>query len=262
MTVRRIKVFGARNTGTNFVESVLRQNLSLEICSGNLPRPLRALYRITYRCLPYGVAFRLVEADRDRRYAQNFETDLGWKHARIPNVPPGRTYPGDVGGIALTRNPCAWLLSLHKRPYQGTVHNPVDRIGFSDFLRAPWRTVGRKHGPPEYSNPVALWNDKVAPYERLKEHMPTMILRYEEVIEDIEGFVRKVAETFGADLPAQIRIPSESTKKDGRSTADIVAFYKARSWASQLSAADIAFINGQLDQQLARRLGYDILPTG
>ncbi|WFE76671.1 hypothetical protein [Roseinatronobacter sp. S2] len=259
MNVRRIKIYGERNTGTNFVEDLLAANLPLTICAGNLPSPIRKMYKLAYKVLPYDIAYRLVEDDRDRRYAQRFAAELGWKHARIPNGPEGQAYPDDVGFIALMKDPYAWLLSLHKRPYQSKLNNHLHRISFSEFLRAPWRTVGREHGPAEYPNPVELWNDKVSSYAQLAEHGPAMLVRYEEVIEDINGFVHRVAESFGSELPTQVSVPTKSTKNDGRSTADIVAFYKDRSWVSKLCATDIEFINSQLDHDLARRCGYQVI---
>lgn len=258
MTVTRIKIFGERNTGTNFVENLVRDNLAVGLCPGNLPRILQGTYNLVYRALPYPLAFRLVEGDRDRRFAAHFDRHAGWKHARTPNLPAGRSrYPDGLGFIAVVKDPYAWLLSLHRRPYQGVRHSFAAPLPFAEFLRAPWPTVGREHAPAEYPNPVRMWNDKVAAYDALHAHGPAMVVAYERVIEDIEGFVREAAATFGLEAPARVRIRSASTKKDdSRSTEDIVRHYRSRDWAKGLSAEDLAFIDAELDQALRERFGY------
>jgi hypothetical protein len=262
-SITRIKVFGERNTGTNFIEDLVRNNLDVGICPGDLPRPLHLFYNSAYRFLPYPMAWRLVEGDRNRRFDAWFDRHAGWKHARLPNLPKGwERYPDGVGFIAVTKNPYAWLQSLHRRPYQGKIHSEANRLSFSEFLRAEWPTVEREYGPATYSNPVRMWNDKVASYDKLHAYGPTMILPYESVIEDIEGFVRTTARTFGLSEPAEVQIRTNSTKKhDTRTTDDIVKYYRSGSWAKSLTAEDLRFINDELDHSLREKFGYAKIET-
>jgi len=256
--IDRIKVFGERNTGTNFVEELLRENLDIGVCPGVLSRPFQRFYKAVADTLPYSVAWHVVEYDRDHRFRARFDEHMGWKHARVPNLPKNRAcYPDGLGFIALTKDPYAWLQSLHQRPYQGKIHSTANRLSFSEFLRTPWPTVKREYGPNEYANPVQIWNDKVASYEALHAHGPTLIRPYEVIIEDIEGFLKTVCRTFGLSEPAQIDIRTTSTKSDdSRSTQDIVAYYRSREWVKNLTADDLDYINDQLDHGLREKFGY------
>lgn len=261
--VRNIKVIGERNTGTNFVEQIIQKNFDVAIFPGDLPRRFRVFYNLAYNYLPYSTAWSLVEGDRNRRYDSRFDQQAGWKHARMPNLPQDRTrYPEGLGFIAITKNPYAWLQSLHRRPYQGVHHNVARPLSFSEFLRKPWPTVRRECGPAEYANPVQMWNDKVRSYEALREYGPALILPYESIIADIGAFVHTAARVFGLADPAQVQVPGSSTKKDGRTTEDIVRFYLSGEWATSLSAADLDFINRELDHTQREKFGYSLVEKG
>ena len=260
MAVNRIKVFGERNTGTNFVEDLLKRNLDCAIVSGNLSRRYAWWFPIAYRVLPESKAFAIVEGARDRIFERRFAKDGGWKHARVPNFPSGITaYPNGMGMIALTKNPYAWLLSLHKRPYQGQEHSRFGRLGLSEFLRRPWQTVGREFGPVRYETPIEMWNDKVESYFALGQYAPTIIRQYEHVIADIPNFFNDLSDSFSLTAPKSFTIPTGSTKKDGRTTEQIIAYYQTKQWRSSFSDEDMAFINARLDQRLMQKIAYEIL---
>lgn len=256
--INRIKIFGERNTGTNFVDGLLRDNLDIGVCPGILPKSLQRFYKAVSDTLPYSLAWHVVEHDRNCRFKNRFDELVGWKHARVPNLPKNRDgYPEGLGFIALTKDPYAWLQSLHYRPYQGKIHSTAHPLSFGEFLRTPWPTVKRECGPDEYANPVQMWNDKVASYEALHAYGPTLILPYEDIIEDIEGFMKTVCETF--DLPGleRVEIRATSTKRDdGRSTEEIVRYYRSREWVKNLTADDLNYINDQLDHGLREKFGY------
>jgi len=260
MSVRKIKVFGERNTGTNFVEALLKRNVDCEIVSGNLSRYYSWRFSLAYRLLPYNQAFKYVERGRDKIFAKRFAIDGGWKHAKTPNFPPNvEAYPAGMGLVAITKNPYAWLLSLHRRPYQGTIHTRANRLPFSQFIRLPWKTVGRECAETSYETPIRLWNDKVASYFILPQYAPTLIKRYEEVIVDIPHFLSDVSTTFETSSSIDLDIPSNSSKKDGRSTQDIIAYYKENHWRSSISDEDMIFINKHLDLKTMEQIGYPIL---
>lgn len=260
MNVTKLKVFGERNTGTNFVEAILRRNVDCEIVSGNLSRVYAWRFTLAYKLLPYDRAFQYVERRRDKIFAKRFAVDGGWKHAKTPNFPPGITsYPKGIGLIAITKNPYAWLLSLHRRPYQGTVHTRFNPLPFSEFLRTPWETVGRECADTYYETPIHLWNDKVASYYDLPQHAPTLIERYEQIIADIPNFLSDVSANFGIVSAVKPDIPVSSSKKDGRTTQDIIAYYEENRWRSSISDEDMGFINDHLDRPTMEKIGYQVL---
>jgi len=260
MSVTKLKVFGERNTGTNFVEALLKRNVDCQIVSGNLSRFYSWRFTLAHKLLSPERAFTYIERARDKIYVKRFAVDGGWKHAKVPNFPDGiGAYPAGMGIIAITKNPYAWLLSLHKRPYQGTLHTRFNPLTFSEFIRAPWRTVGREYADASYKTPIHLWNDKVAAYFGLSDHAPTLIRRYEDVIMDMPQFLSTVSATFGTPLLETTDIPAGSSKKDGRTTAEIIAYYRDSQWRSSISDEDMAFINAQLDSKTMNEIGYSIL---
>lgn len=260
MTVTRLKVFGERNTGTNFVEALLKRNIDCTIVSGNLSRFYSWRFTVAKKLLPPDRAFSYVENTRDKIFSKRFAIDGGWKHARTPNFPNDvDAYPAGMGMIAITKNPYAWLLSLHKRPYLGTTHTHLNPLPFPEFIRSPWQTVGRECAQSSYETPIHLWNDKVAAYFNLPEHAPSLIQRYEHVISDIPQFLTDVSTTFGTPRSEKTEIPSGSSKQDSRSTEDIIAYYRENQWRSSISDEDIAFINDHLDRKTMELIGYEVL---
>lgn len=255
-----VKIIGERNTGTNFVEDIIEKNFKIGVFPGDLPDFFRVLYNAAYKYLPHSVARAIVEGDRNRRYDSRFHLQAGWKHARMPNLPKGHDrYPEGLGFIAITKNPYAWLQSLHRRPYQGVHHRAARPLSFSEFLRTPWPTVGREYAPPVYGNPVQMWNDKVRSYEVLYNYGPTLVLPYEKIIEDTGGFVHEVSLAFNLPNPNRVDFPTVSTKKDGRTTDSIVQHYLSGKWAETLSEEDVRFINQELDHDIREKFGYGLI---
>lgn len=76
---------------------------------------------------------------------------LGWKHGfcQAAAIPP------DLAVVIVVRDPADWALSMHRKPW----HCPpeMQRLAFSDFIRAPWETViDRARYFPEVEAPDAL----------------------------------------------------------------------------------------------------------
>ena len=99
----------------------------------------------------------------------------------------------------------------------------------------------------------------MASYFTLPQLAPTLIKRYEDVIADIPQFLSEVSATFGITSSDEPDIPSASSKKDGRSTEDIIAYYQENRWRSSISDEDMAFINEHLDRNTMDQIGYPVL---
>lgn len=65
---------------------------------------------------------------------------LGWKHG----FPQMIALPPTFLTIVAVRNPRSWAHSLYKRPWHADPS--VQRLGFADFLRAPWQAYVDKMG--------------------------------------------------------------------------------------------------------------------
>lgn len=60
---------------------------------------------------------------------------LGWKHGFTQCL----AVPGDMAVICVLRDPESWALSMYAKPWHTTPG--MQRLAFSDFIRAPWDTV-------------------------------------------------------------------------------------------------------------------------
>src|SRR5690554_5707917 len=100
---RAIKVYGERNTGTNYLEQLLELNVDLPRLPGVVPSFVARLDRGA-------------EASRDAWFRLTRRWNLGWKHQAAPT--PAQRASWRCGGVlfvTLTKNPYSWALSMHRR---------------------------------------------------------------------------------------------------------------------------------------------------
>jgi hypothetical protein len=76
--MKQLKVYGERNSGTIYLEWLLRKNFEIEI----LETP-----------------------------------ETGWKHRIAPSQEEIAVLEKDIHFVCLVKNPYSWLISMHKRPY-------------------------------------------------------------------------------------------------------------------------------------------------
>ncbi|MEM8576748.1 MAG: hypothetical protein AAGF60_02755 [Pseudomonadota bacterium] len=60
---------------------------------------------------------------------------LGWKHG----FPSAAAIPPDIAVVLCVRGADNWARSMHAKPWHAAPE--LQRLGFSDFIRAPWTTV-------------------------------------------------------------------------------------------------------------------------
>ncbi|MBN2174563.1 MAG: hypothetical protein JW731_10550 [Bacteroidales bacterium] len=96
-----IKIFGTVNSGTVYLEWLIRKNLDIQILN-------------TY--------------------------DLGWKHRIAPSKEEltDETIE-NVIYVCLTKNPYSWILSMHKRPYQHEALKKLGFFDFIKFSYGDYR---------------------------------------------------------------------------------------------------------------------------
>ncbi|MEM6483713.1 MAG: hypothetical protein AAF662_01830 [Pseudomonadota bacterium] len=263
-----IKIYGERNTGTNYLEQLISANFGPVLYPGNQPIHRRALYRTVHLCFPDALAFRTVERLRDRWEFANFETSLGWKHAQVPCVPEGSRYPKNIGFVTMTKNPFAWLVSLYRRPYQnarlGTrpgQESRRDTVSFLEFLESPWETVGREFGPQAYETPIDMWNRKTRAYLALQKLGPHLHLRYEDLLSDTLKTLASIERMFNlarsADELADI---DKDVKGSSKSKEDYRLAYTQHHWRRRYSSEERSFAEERLDPELMNQLEYTFEP--
>ena len=110
MDVPLIKVYGERNSGTNYLSALIRLNFSVRELDGCVPWPVMGLQLI----LPGR------EAVRDVWFSKTFGHNFGWKHMCVRPVAELKQYTISsrrLHFVTITKNPYSWLLSMHRRPY-------------------------------------------------------------------------------------------------------------------------------------------------
>jgi hypothetical protein len=251
-SVRRVKIFGERNTGSGYLERLLTRNLEIDCLRGGLPRSLRKLFPESERA-------------RDWFFDVTRKKNLGWKHAFAPSpldLHTAHVDPTRILFLTLTKNPYAWLISLYRRPY----HAKRRYENFSHFLSAPWETVAREKAGRAFANPIELWNQKNASYLRLGEYATSLVCRYEELLEDPSHFLKTLCIDYGIEPRRTpfVNVDSATKKQDRAKTfEDYRDYYLNERWRAKLDEENTRLINQSLNRELMSRLRYEwIEPTG
>jgi len=251
MEIPLLKMYGERNTGTNYLARLIGLNLEVEQIPGVVPDFIRNLQRI----LPGE------ELVRDIYFGITFSRNLGWKHSLVKapeKLAEYRICAKGVSFVTLTKNPYSWLLSLYRNPYHQYWKSKPD---FENFLGSPWRNVGRDNTPREFSSPVELWNRKNVSYMLLCSDFPTLNLRYEDLLENPQVTLEKIAERFSYQWKnGEFVNFNDSTKEKSKDFAFYRDYYLEENWKTELSPRSIEIINSLLDGQVMDYFGYSRLP--
>ncbi|HET7268102.1 MAG TPA: hypothetical protein VFJ15_08340 [Oleiagrimonas sp.] len=242
-----IKIYGERNTNTNYVRKLIELNLLVAQLPGTVPRAIMKAQRL----LPGE------EMVRDIYFRAAFRATLGWKHAAVPPFHVLKRYGGDsgrVGYMTITKNPYSWLLSLYRRPYHLRRH---ERLSFEEFLQQPWKMTGRDNAGSRVSSPVDLWNIKNRSYRNLPQSR-TIHATTERIFEDPSGVIKAIADKFGIERHSDQFINHERSTKDETKNGDYYRdYYINERWRERLSPKAIGLINERLDSELLSSYGYE-----
>lgn len=257
--IDRIKVFGERNTGTNFAEQLIGLNHpDLRVLAHGTNDGLNE------QAARFGAGRAPVVLERliDARRAAEFPENYGWKHA-APALDALRAAPGFARScfLFLVRNPFQFLTSLARRPYNLILPEGVPG-DMSAFLRTPV-LLNQRDGLAvpngSVANPVLLWSLKTSAHRAVAAALDkqALLLRYEDLVADPTRPARWLA-TLGHRVDRPLKVPAASTKGDALSFSDYQARTRDVDPADAFSAEDRAFIADQVDQQLCAALGYAV----
>jgi hypothetical protein len=247
------KVYGERNTGTNFVAELLRRNFAVHCLQSN--NRIHDYVGPLARDLPAELAGGLRDALLDLDCQRTMYADLGWKHG----VPPrgliaSAPHARQTLFICIAKHPVAWLRSLAERPY-----NLIDELPkkFSRFIRQDW-TVTRRDNLSGYEriNVVDLWNAKNAAFQNLGSVAERcLVVAYEEILRNPAGFLDSVGSHLVArgnefvwSLPA--------TKGDSMSFEQYRQKYLEQNICGTISAEDLECIRDRIDETVMAAFGY------
>ena len=246
MGCKQLKVYGERNSGTNYLTQLLWHNFQVEILPGVVPALVMGLQNM----LPGQ------ELVRDVYFALSFRANLVWKHSFVHVERLKRTLgaSSDVGFVTITKNPYAWMLSLYKRPYH---RHGKEKPDFETFLQTPWKTVGRENASKTYPNPAALWNLKNESYMALKQEFPTVNVSYEALLSHPGEGLTFIKDHFSLNPKhKEFKNLNQSTKDPQKTFMDYQDYYLQGKWKDQLSAQSIELINANLNWGVMEYFGY------
>ena len=242
-----LKIYGERNTGTNYLEKILNLNVDVVTLPGVVPRNVMRLQKI----LPGN------ELVRDIYFTLTYSKNLGWKHTFVKSDEELQKYKilsRELSFVTLTKNPYSWLLSLYKRPYHQYFGEKKD---FISFLTRPWHTVGRENMHERVMSPVELWNKKNSSYLALAQNHPTLNIKFEDLLADSERILCLICETFTYRWKVKMFSNyNRSTKGENKDTQFYQDYYLNERWKEKLSGEALAIINRQLDDGIMSRFGY------
>ncbi len=243
------KVFGERNTGTNFLTSLILNNTNL------LSRPalrdkekkekertkiklevekiikILSLEEFFYEEDSFYFRFfknylkkkqtiyKLIkEKARDQRESRR--SNFGWKHSAIDceEISKNKDFDRTLF-ICIVRNPWRFISGLYRRPYNIIQKKPSS---IKEFIISPIYINQRDNLKVAIlDNPVDLWNLKVSSYFKFKDLYPNNVklIFYEDLIQDTYTLWNLLDQDIIKDFD-NINIPSASTKGDKTTYSD------------------------------------------
>ena len=244
-----IKVYGERNTNTNYMSKLIELNLNIKEIPGVVPPAILKMQKI----LPGN------ELIRDMYFHLTYRKNLGWKHARVKSMDKLNNYKlvnSDLIFLTITKNPYSWLLSLYRRPYHQYYSKKPD---FETFLRHPWRAIGRDNAGSMLKSPIELWNIKNNSYLQLNDKN-TINITTESIFENPDSIIDNISRQFQIKRKSDVFINFErSTKDKSKDTHFYRDYYLTEKWQDELTSDAIAIINETVDKKLMSHFGYSIL---
>lgn len=246
-----MKIYGERNTGTNYLSELVDLNIDTELLPGVVPGWINFMQQ------------KLVPGKewlRDLYFRTTFDRNLGWKHTcadvqRLESLHAAGAHT--VNFVTVTKNPYSWLLSLHRRPYHNRKRKSRNP-GFEDFLEQQWPVLGRENVSGTV-NPIQLWNRKNRSYMEIAESssLRGLALRYEDILENPEKSIEDIASRFDCKRRADSFLNyTQSTKDASKDAGYYRDYYLGERWAAKLSSSAIGIINRYLDDDLMTYFCY------
>lgn len=254
-----VKVFGERNSGTIYLNALIRENTNAIIMDGDTKGKGGTLS---------GSNEFFPEAyTTDNDYLQDLDhfrmlqSDYGWKHAAPPVNTIEFSSHRDLTKLIFTaKHPVFWLKSIHKRPYNPRIKL---ELNFSDFIRSPWPLSKRDNISSEsLPTPIDLFNRKISSYIEAIKQFPknSVFIKYEDLLADTEGTVKIACEGILGFGGTAFKNVLRSTK----STEENFDFYKSKylsdSYKDDISHEDLEFIQERLAPRVMRFCGYSVFP--
>jgi len=264
---------GMFDSGTNLLERLVF--LNFPTCCRPLARLDLAVLQVPASdwCIRFGTAYK------HSNPAGFLAAALG-KRSVCYN--PGRveyTQKADIVIATLVRDPLSHLASWRKAPYslqQCTLRRSCSpkRIGGNCMPSAAWLTnpcnviASPKNirdaggcADGSFSSLPQLWNHWSGGMLKIRDeahYRSLMLVRFEDLVRDEEGFLRALARRLGVELPARPTLAIAPAKAHGQSRGRKaeLAYLEQRMFVRTFSAPELQAVCVRLNKTLARELGY------
>lgn len=250
-----IKIYGERNTNTGYMSELIKLNLTVRELPGIVPHHIKSLQKR----LPQKIRSAGDEMIKDIYFDLTYSKNLGWKHTCVKPAKILKSYSlvnDDLAFLTITKNPYSWLLSLYRRPYH---HYSSKEQSFEEFLRYPWKTIGRDNTNKILKNPIELWNIKNRSYLQLKE-LKALNIKTESIFENPNKIFDKICHQFSIKKISNNFFNYERSTKDKRKNSSYYRdYYLNEKWRDKITSDEIAIINMTLDKSLMSYFGYNVL---
>lgn len=236
-----LKIYGERNTGTNYLTKLIEKNFEVKILKGEISK---------------GSFFTFREWTKDLFFRISRNLNLGWKHSLI-DVQLVLNHKSKPIVIILTKNPYSFLLSLYNRPYHYKGNKPNS---FLSFLKEKWKLTDRDNCKLKIlESPIDLWNIKNKSYiNLLNSYSNCLIFTYEELLECPDKVIASISEKLNIVLKEKFKNYDDSTKNDNKKFIDYQNYYLNELWKKELNNDEIIFINSKLDMNVLSYFKYKL----
>ena len=241
--MKRVKIYGERNTGTNYLTKLVENNFKVDILKGKISDHSIFMYR---------------EWTKDLYFSLTKNKNYGWKHSMISREFL-KFYRDNVVIITISKNPYSFLLSLFKRSYHYIGDKPHT---FSEFIRSEWKLVKRDNicNKNSLANPIELWNIKNKSYiSHLSNFDNSILLKYEDLLDNPSKVFNDISILLNQPLKNDFSNYENSTKGDNKNSDDYRKYYLNEEWRKEMIVKDIQYINRYLDHDVTSFFNYKIL---
>lgn len=249
--IKKIKLYGERNTGTNYLYKLFQNNFHCKLFRGTVP------------VVPQVPILRKINSSeriKDLFFSLSQDVNLGWKHSflNFQFIKKALINDENLCIVLIIKNPYSFLLSLNKNPYHD--YNKRD-FSFETFLMDSFQITNRDKLPVKTVNPIELWNFKMNSYKNIYDSFKerVFIVKYEELLLDPEKVLYDISTFFSIEMREEFVNFSSSTKNSSKNFAFYSDYYLNERWRSKLDRNSLNIINRYLDRELCYYFDYNII---
>lgn len=250
--IKNFQIIAERHSGSNYTESLLQENIV------NFP----STHHFGHKHFPLWF-------ERPKEFYQGPDH---WY-----------TYEGNENTlfVVVFRNPYDWVRAMHEKPYHSIYE--IEKPFFSSFIRKPWRLshfplssntvlknlpnqlppIGAlqkinplmdrdpKDGSP-FTNVIKLRNQKIKTMMQIKDRVENIyFVNYETAEEHPEEVIDEIVSLFNLKKTRTFNFIDSYKGKNKK-------HYIPKKYCS-ITEGDLIFINSQLDHELEKALGYQLI---